>query len=411
MTRRTATLLLASGCLTMVAACGGGSPEGPAPKAAPPVEVTTTAVRRQLVSDVLRMTGSLVAEQEAQVAAETAGRVVRAPVERGGRVTRGAVLVALSKVEAEAQAQEAEANVAQLEARLALAPGDGFDVAKVAEVASARAARDLAEAEYGRIKSLLDERVVSQAEFDQRRTQFEAARNQYAAARNAALQQYRMLEAVRARAALARKNLADTDIRAPFSGVVVERLVGVGDFVTRGTRVATLVRVSPLRLELTVPEQSIGLIRVGQPIGMRVDAYPDRMFHGQIRYVAPALRADQRALTVEAVVANEDGTLKPGMFASAELRMPAEKLSLVVPTTAVQAVEGISRVYVIRDGAAEERIVTTGATAGAVTEILKGLSEGDDVAVDNVMRLSDGVRVKAVAVAPAAGRPPASGRR
>lgn len=383
-------------CVTAAAACRGAGSASPDAKASGPIDVVTATARTELVSGVLRITGSLVAEQEAEVAAETTGRVVGTPVERGSRVAAGAVLVELSKVEAEAQAQEASANVAQLEAKLALSPGSPFDPENVAEVASARASRDLAEADFGRIKSLLDERVVSQAEYDQRRTQLEAARNLYAVARNGALQQYRMLEAARARSALARKNLADTDVRAPFSGIVVERKVGIGDFVTRGTKVAAIVQASPLRLELTVPEQSIGLVAAGQSIRLRVDAFPDRVFDGQVRYVSPALRSDQRALTVEAVVPNADGTLKPGMFATAELQLPARQPSLVVPSEAVQAAEGISRLFVIREGKAEERIVTTGLVSEGVTEVLSGLSEGEEVACGGPAGLRDGVAVKAV---------------
>ncbi len=389
-----AASLLAGGCVAV--ACGNGTGAPAQDAGAPAIDVGTVAARMQVLGEVLRVTGSLVAEQEAEVAAETTGRVVAAPVERGTRVASGAVLVSLSKAEAEAQAGEAEANVAQLEARLGVTPGEPFDPERVAEVAAARASRDLADADFARIKSLLDERVVSQAEFDLRRSHAEAARNQYAAARNAALQQYRMLEAARARAVLARKNLADTDVRAPFSGVVVERKVSIGDFVTRGTKVAAIVRVAPLRLELTIPEQSIGLVRTGQAISLTVDAVPNRSFDGQIRYVAPALRADQRALMVEAVVPNADGELKPGMFASVDLQVATRTPSLVVPSEAVRTAEGISRVFVIRDGEAEERLVSVGIASGSLTEIVRGLAEGEAVAVDHVAQLRDGERVRAV---------------
>lgn len=396
MRRALLSVVIGAWALSTAVACRGAGSAAPDARSTGPLEVVTATARKELVNGVLQITGSLVAEQEAEVAAETTGRVVATPVERGSRVNEGAVLVALSKVEADAQAQEASANVAQLEARLALTPGEPFDVEKVAEVASARASRDLAEADFGRIKSLLDERVVSQAEYDQRRTQLEAARNLYAVARNGAQQQYRMLEGARARAALARKNLADTDVRAPFSGIVVERKVGIGDFVTRGTKVATIVQSTPLRLELTVPEQSIGLVTAGQTVHLQVDSFPGRVFEGQVRYVAPALRADQRALTVEAVVPNGDGTLKPGMFATAELRLPAAQPLLVVPSEAVQAAEGISRLYVIREGKAEERIVTTGLVSQGVTEVLSGLSEGEEVACAGLTGLRDGSAVKAV---------------
>src|SRR6202022_2465550 len=102
----------------------------------------------------------------------------------------------------------------------------------------ARASYDLAESEFARIKALLDQRVVSQSEFDQRRTQMEAARQQYDAAKNGAAQQYQSLQAARARVTLARKALADTVVRAPFGGLVAQRMVSIGDYVTKGMKVA-----------------------------------------------------------------------------------------------------------------------------------------------------------------------------
>ncbi|MEK6630151.1 MAG: hypothetical protein AABY89_05385, partial [Acidobacteriota bacterium] len=120
------------------------------------VAITTATVLRQRVVHMLRVTGTLMADEEAEVAAETNGRVIATPVERGSKVAEGSPLVVLAPLEAQAQATEADANVAQLEARLALAPGEPFDPEKIPEVASARASRDLAEADFNRIRSLLD---------------------------------------------------------------------------------------------------------------------------------------------------------------------------------------------------------------------------------------------------------------
>ncbi len=384
--------------------CRSGGSAAPAADPAQ-VAITVWTVAQERVNRYLRVTGSLVADEEAEVAAETAGRVVATPVERGSRVGAGAVLLVLSPAEARAQVQEAEANVAQIQARLALVEGLPFDVERVPEVAAARASKDLAEADFERIRTLLDQKVVSQAEYDQRRTQVEATRSQYAAARNASQQQYRLFEASRARAVMANKSLADTSVRAPFDGLVVERKVSIGDFVTRGTKVATVVKVSPLRVEVTVPEQSIGRVRAGQPIRLRVDAYPDRVFEGEVRFVSPALRVDQRALTVEAVVPNRDGALMPGMFVTAELQLPAPEPALLVPTAAILPATGGGRLYVVRGDRVEERLVTLGLAFGDRTEVLKGLAVGDRVAVGGAPDLADGARVTVKAAAGAPDRP------
>jgi len=385
--------------ILFTAACGSnvtGTASTEAAEAPPAaVAVKPVAAVEQPIARFIRATGSLTAEERADVAAEIGGRVIATPIERGTRVAPGTELVRLSPTETEAQALEAAANAAQIEARLGLAPGSSFDVNAVPEVQNAAANFALAQSEFNRIRSLLDDRVVSQSEFDQRRTQMEAARQQLEAAKNGAAQQYQALQAARARVTLAQKALADTVVRAPFSGVVAERLVSNGDYVTKGTKVAVVVRVDPLRVELTVPAQFIAAVSVGQPVAFEVDAYTGRTFEGRVRYVSPALEADQRALTVEAIVANPNGDLKPGLFATARIEQPQKTPGVLVPTSAVQTVGGTSRVFVVNGNAVEERLVTFGQTVDALVEIIKGLKAGELVATTNVAQLVDGLKVAA----------------
>ena len=379
---------VSAGCST--AAETAGDP-GKAPEA---VEVAAAAVESRAIDRYLRVTGSLVADAQADVSAETAGRVIETPVERGTRVAEGALLVRISPQETAAQLQEADANAAQIEARLGLSAGRTFDRTRVPDVMNAKASLDLADAEFNRMKALLDQKVISQSEFDQRRTQLEAARQNYQAAQNSADQSYRSLEAARARIALARKAVADTSVRAPLTGLVAERLVSVGDYVTRGQRVATVVRVDPLRVELTVPEQQVSLVKVGQQVRLTVDAYSGEEFAATVRFISPALRSDQRALTVEAIAPNRDGRLKPGLFATALLRQPDASPALLVPAAAVETVAGTSRVYVVKDNVVDERIVTTGERVDDKIEITSGVSKGEVVASEPKGRLSDSQQVK-----------------
>jgi len=390
-------LLAAVAAATLsTAACGSNANTVNAAPKPEPVAVATATVESRPIDRYLRVTGSLLADEQAEVSAESAGRVIDTPVERGSRVAQGAILVRVSAAETSAQLLEAEANAAQIEARLGLSEGQPFDPARVPDAMNARASLDLADAEFARIGSLLEQNVVSKSEFDQRRTQVEAARQQYQMAQNVAQQSYRSLEAARARIVLARKAAADTSIRAPFSGQIAERLVSIGDYVTRGARVATVVRIDPMRVELTVPEQSVSLVRVGQPVRVTVDAYPGEAFTATVRYVSPSLRADQRALTVEALARNSDGRLKPGLFATALIQQPQGAPALLVPATAIETVAGTSRVYVVKEGKVEERIITAGETIDRHVEVTSGLAEGDVVAADPKGKLADGtpVRVK-----------------
>lgn len=375
-----------------------GAPSG-ADSAAAAVPVRLATAVAEPIERFIQVSGTLVAQERAEVAAEIAGRVVATPIERGSRVAAGSELIRISSAEVLAQADEAQANVAQIEARLGLQGDEGFVVERVPEVANARAAHELAQTELARARQLRDQQLLSMAEFDQRAAQAEVAARQYDTARNGALQQYQALVGARARATLARKALNDAVVRAPFAGVVAERLVSAGDYVTKGTKVASVIRVDPLRVELTVPAPFVAEVAVGRPVTMVVDAYPGETFSGVVRYVSPALDAASRSLVVEAELANEDGRLKPGLFATSRIEQATKVTAVLVPAAALRTVAGAARVFVATGEGdqrrVEERVVATGQAVGDRVEIISGLSAGDEVVVDGLDRVVDGVRVAA----------------
>ncbi|HLG55073.1 MAG TPA: efflux RND transporter periplasmic adaptor subunit [Vicinamibacterales bacterium] len=378
----------------LAAGCGTAKGESTSTTgAAAALTVTTVAATEQQITRFLKVTGTLAAEESADVAAEIQGRVIATPVERGTRVAEGADLIRIAPAEAQAQAAEAEANAAQLEGRLGLNGGTELDIEKVPEVANARATLSLSQGDFERARTLFEKKLLSQAEFDQRSSQAEVTRRQYDIARNSAVQQYQALLAARARVTLARKALADTVVRAPFTGVVGERLVSVGDYVTRGTKVASVMRTNPLRVELTVPQQFSTDVAVGRTVSLEVDSAPGKQFRGKVRYVSPALQADSRTLIVEAVVPNEAGSLRPGSFATAQIEQASHTPAVLVPAASVRTVAGTSRVYVVSGDRAEERLVTLGQPVGDLVEITSGIKTGEKVATSHVAQLADGVRV------------------
>jgi membrane fusion protein (multidrug efflux system) len=386
-----ALALLASGC------GAGANPEASPARAAdvPTIAAATAAAVERPISRFVAVTGTLAAQEQADVAAEISGRIVSTPVERGTLVSAGAPLVQVADTEVRAQADEAAANAAQIEARLGLGGAAAtFEIDRVPEVANARASSELAQADFQRARMLVEQKLLPQAEFDRSRAQAEVARRQYEIARNGAEQQYQSLLAARARMTIARKALADTVVRAPFSGIVDQRLVSIGDYVVRGTKVASVMRTTPLRVELTIPGQYIAAVAAGRSVSLEVDAYPGRTFTGRIRYVSPAVQADSRALIIEAIVANESGELKPGQFATARIEQASQTPAVLVPGSAVRGDAETARVYVVSaDGTAEERIVTTGQLVGDLIEITSGIKAGDTVATSNVTKLADGVRI------------------
>ena len=392
MFRQTVFVCFLAAALT--AACGrAGADAGSSPAAAAVITVSVTDVVEQPIKRFIRVSGTLTAQEDAEVAAEVAGRVIATPVERGSRVGANDSLVRLVASDGEAQAIEAQANAAQIEARLGISDGAPFAAERVPEVANARATLQLARSEFARAKMLHEKQLLSQAEFDQRSAQTEATERQYDVARNSAAQQYQALLAARARVTLARKALADTTVRSPFAGVVGERFVSVGDYVTRGTKVATVMRVDPLRVELTVPEQYVSALAAGRAVTFKVDAYPGETFVGQVRYLSPSVKADTRALTLEAVVPNGANRLKPGFFATAQIEQADLLPGLLVPATAVRTVAGTARVFVVAGDRVEERVVMIGQKVGEQVEVTSGVTVGERVVASGVDRIVDGVRV------------------
>ncbi len=386
-----APLVLVMGCGTNAAGPGTGA--APVPETPAVVVSTAVALERPIVRFVT-VSGTLAAQEQADVAAEIAGRIVATPVERGTRVSDGGVLVQIAETEVRAQADEAAANAAQIEARLGVAGGAAFDAERVPEVANARAASALAQADFDRARMLVERKLLPQADFDRSRVQAEASERQYEIARNGSEQQYQSLLAARARLALARKALADTSVRAPFEGVVDQRLVSVGDYVTRGTKVASVMRITPMRVELTVPGQYMSAVAAGGAVSLEVDGFPGRTFTGRIRYVSPAARVDSRAFVIEAVISNEQGELKPGLFVTARIEQASQTPAVLVPAAAIRTDAGTARAFVVTaGGTAEERIVTTGERVGDLIEIASGIAAGDVVATGNVGQLADGVRI------------------
>jgi RND family efflux transporter MFP subunit len=393
LTRSVATAVLLAACVVGAGGCGNSEAKNPVvTEAAKPVAVSTVPAEARALPGDLDVTGTLQADAQTDVASETSGRVLAVNVERGTVVKAGAVLARLDAEDARNALREAEATAAQTEARLGLG-AEPFDATRTAEARKARAAIERAELEYQRYAKLVEMGAVSRSDYDLRRMEATTAREQYEAVLNESRQLYQSLLAQRARRDIARRAVADTDVRAPFDGLVAEKHATVGQYLQKGAKVATLVRVDPLRVELIVPEAAVAAVRRGQKVSFRVQAYPDKRFDGVIAYVGPSVKADSRALVVEALVPNGDGRLQPGLFATARIELPAGKPSVLVPTVAVRTEAGVSKVWVIKQERAEMRLVQLGRDVGDRVEALRGVAAGEPVVAPYSDRLQDGVPV------------------
>jgi membrane fusion protein (multidrug efflux system) len=191
----------------------------------------------------------------------------------------------------------------------------------------------------------------------------------------------------------ATKLLGDTHIRAPFDGVIGERLVTVGQYVEPSTRVASIYDPDPLRLAVTVPEANLAAIREGMPVAFTVAAFGDEHFSGNVKFISPNVREASRDLVVEAMVPNQDAKLRPGMFAVARIQI-GERACPVVPAAALVRDETEARVFVVGPTReVQERLVQLGETKDDFIAILSGVKAGESVVLHPGPDVRDGARV------------------
>jgi RND family efflux transporter MFP subunit len=343
------------------------------------------------------LTGSLMADEKSSVAANTSGIAAEVLVDRGSIVRKNDVLVQIDPTDAKNKLAEGQALLDELKARLGLEGNlDTFNPEDQPEVRLAKASAELAAANLRRAKDMYTKKVISAEAYDQTQTENELASQRYRQALLQIRQVYQAYKTILTKLAILEKAVADTTIRAPFDGWVAEKLVAVGEQISAGmqaTKVVTLVRVDPLRLSLTVPQQNIACIRPGQTVRFHVDSFPDRTFNATVRFIAPVVTNDTRSMVVEAIVPNPEGALRPGLFATAELVLPKKEVEVLVPATAVQKVGEVARVFVVRDGVAREQVVALGELDKGKVGIRSGLT-GKEILVAKPELVHDGDAVR-----------------
>lgn len=381
-------------------AAGGTQPE--------PVSVTSAAAIKRDLPRFFEATGSLAGDQQTDVAPQTSGKVVAVGVDIGSPVRHGQMLVQLDDAELKlrveqsvAQLEQTKAAVRQAEEKIGLRSGQAFDPSRVSEVSAAKVALDLAEKNLRRAEKLIESGDISRSFYDQQRSQRDQLKEQYDVAVAQARQNYAAVEVARTNVAnaqsalaLARKNLSYANIPAPIDGFVSERTADLGEYVSPQQKVATIVRTNPLRIRIDIPEQAIREVRVGQSVSITTSAWPDKNFSGRVARIAPNVSAASRTLTVEAEIENGSGALKPGQFATVRILQERAEPAVLVPARAVVNEAGVSRVYVIKNGHVEQRLVQTGQTEGDLIEVKQGVAADEQVATSNLEQLSDGMAVK-----------------
>jgi RND family efflux transporter MFP subunit len=356
----------------LATACGGAAADRQPDRAAAlegaVVPVETAAVVEREVPTVIRASGTFVADEASEVTPLVPGSVIETPVNVGDVVKAGQVLVQLDSRNAANDLRHAEATLQQAEAQ-----------AQNARV------------EAGRHEALVKSGDISRSSYERLTTQVATAEAAVAQAR--------------ARIASARKEVDDTTITAPFSGHVSARPVSVGEYVTTSSKLVTVLRIQPIKLELQVPESEAGRLRRGMTVRATVPTYPEAAFQGVVSALNVALDPSARAMVIEVRFPNTDGRLMPGMFGTGEIHLPAKERAWYVPAAAIATVANgqSSAVYVIEGTTARVRVVQTGPAENGLVRILAGVESKATVATSALGQLYDGAPVRTTASAAAAG--------
>jgi len=360
-----------------------------------PIEVRTGTVVERNVERSVEVVGTLKADEEVVVSSEVKGIIEELPVDLGSVVRRGQVLARISQKEFQWRVDQANAALQQVRVRLGLRGEVSHpDPEQNPEVRQAKASLDEAKLRFDRAKTLIKNGDIAQELYDVAEMGYRSAEARYQASLDNFQNQVSLIDQRVAELQLARKQLSDATIVSPMDGIVSLRHVTRGEYIKAETRIVTIVKSNPLRLQAVIPEVAVSSIRVNMPVTLKVDAYPGRSFKGLISRISPALDEKARALTVEATVDNSSGELKPGLFAKVHLLVDRQSPAIMVPTNSLVTFAGLTKLFVIQDGRAVERIVKTGIQDGDYIEILEGAKVGERIAIEMVSRLSNGVTIK-----------------
>jgi RND family efflux transporter MFP subunit len=372
-------------CLLLSGCQGQGSvgAEEQKSKAAgpPPREVKVTPAAERTIARTVSATGTLAADDQVVLGTKVAGRLAETTVDLGTRVKKGQLVGRLDQSDFKLRVEQAEAALQQARVRLGLSAtgtDEKVDPEQTAVVRQARAMMDDARLTRDRSIKLAQQELIARAQLDTAEAALQVAEGRY----QDAIEEVRNRQAViaqrRSELELARQQLSDTVIASPLDGVVSLKQASVGEYLTAGAPIATLVRVHPLRLRVPVPEREGSGVRVGHAVTLTVEG-DATVYRGRVVRLSPIVQEQNRTLLVEAEVPNERGFLRPGAFARVEIMTEVSQSVITVPTTALIVFAGVEKVMVVRQGKTAEVRVTTGRRLGPDVEIVDGVKRGDPV--------------------------------
>jgi membrane fusion protein (multidrug efflux system) len=305
------------------------------------ISVDLFVVQPDTIEDNIFTTGTLIANEEVELASESSGLIEDIYLKEGQPVEKGQLLIKINDSELKAQLNRAEFRL------------------------------NLAEDREKRQTQLLDKGGISQEEYD------------------ATLNEVNVL---RAEVALIEAQIAKTEIRAPFSGNVGLKYVSDGSYITPNTRIATLQDIDPIKIDFSIPERYAGMLEVGNKVAFTVSGM-EKTLIANVYAKEPRINTETRSLQVRATSNNKDGRLLPGAFADLELTLSTIDNALMVPSIAlVPELQG-QKVYVLRNGKVQPQSVQTGLRNATKVQITEGISAGDSVLTTGLLQVRPGASV------------------
>lgn len=365
----------------------GGQPGGPGGRGGPgggfggfnagPLTVELAAVTRASVTEQLTVVGNLIGAATVEVVPKVNGRLDSVNVRLGDRVGRDQLIAQIDDREIRQQVKQAEA---------AYAVGE-------ATVRQREADLKFADSNLERSRSLFARQLLPRQDMDDADARQQAAAAQLDLARAQFSQAGARLEELRI-------TLANTQVLSPVNGFVGKRYLDQGAYASTNTAVASVVDISSVRLVVNLVERDLKRVTPGVPGEVEVDAFPGEMFAGRVARMAPVLDAATRTAEMEIEIPNSSYRLKPGMYARVKLTVGERKAALVVPRNALISIEGRRGVFVFdsEGSVAHFQAVETGLEDQERTEILGGLTEGQQIVTTGAGALRDGDRVQLAGV-------------
>jgi HlyD family secretion protein len=376
------------------------------------IEVKTQVIKRQpfLITVTATSTGTIKAETEANISAQRSGRIERLLFDEGSIVDNKSIIAELESESVYLDLKLAEATLQKAKARLAemSTAFEAFKADVEANISKNRAVLKEAEKKLKRAEELIKHGYITEAELDLTEKEYQIAKASYESALTGRNQVEAKIYEIKTQEAAVREaeqsyllqklNYDYSFIRSPINGIVTSRKVKIGDTVSKGTILGSVVSMDSLYVEGLIDEADIAKVSVGKEANITMDAYFGKIFKGVVYRISPVVtggKQETRTFEVRIRLKEPSPTIKPGMSAEVEIIVDKQEDALIVPSHAIFERDGKAFLYIVKDLRAKLVQIETGKTSWTYTEILSGLKESDEVIINpDVAGLKDGVKIK-----------------